>query len=56
MVYNSQSQKFRLKMLRVLSVQKYLVLGQRGCFELQLSSNSGLFFKAYFFWHVGVII
>jgi hypothetical protein len=35
-------------MLRVHSVQKYEVLGQRGCFELQLSSNSGLFPKAYF--------
>ena len=29
-MYNSQSQKLRLKRLRVHSVQKYEVLGQRG--------------------------
>jgi hypothetical protein len=48
MVYDFQSQKLRLKILRVHSVQNYQVVGQRGCFELQLSSNSGLIPKAYF--------
>jgi hypothetical protein len=43
-------------MLSVHPVQKYEVLGQRGCFELQLTSNSGLFPKAYFCWHLGAII
>jgi hypothetical protein len=43
-------------MLRVYSVQNYQVIGQRGCFELQLSSNSGLFPKAYFCWPLGAII
>jgi hypothetical protein len=43
-------------MLRVHSVQKYEVLGQRGCFELQLSSNSELFPKSHFCWHLGAII
>jgi hypothetical protein len=42
-------------MIRVRSVEKYYVLGQRGCFELQLYSNSGLFPKAYFCWHLGAI-
>jgi hypothetical protein len=55
LVYNSLSQKLGLKKLRVLSVQNYQILGQRGCFELQLSFNSGLFPKAYFCWHLGVI-
>jgi hypothetical protein len=55
MVYNSLSQKLGLKKLRVFSVQNYQILGQRGCFELQLSSNYGLFPKAYFCWHLGVI-
>jgi hypothetical protein len=56
LVYNSQSQKLRLKMLRVHSVQKYECLGQRGCFQLQLSSNSRLFPDAYFYWYLGVTI
>jgi hypothetical protein len=43
-------------MLRVHPVQKYEVLGQRRCFELQLSSISRLFTKAYFCWHLGAII
>jgi hypothetical protein len=43
-----------LKRLRILSTQNYQTLGQRGCFELQLSSNSGLQLKAYFLWHLGV--
>jgi hypothetical protein len=47
--------KLGLKNLRVLSVQNYQILGQRGCFELQRSSNIGLFPKAYFCWHLGVI-
>jgi hypothetical protein len=34
-------------MLRVYSIQNYQVVGQRGCFELQLSSNNELFPKAY---------
>jgi hypothetical protein len=34
-------------MLRVHSVQNYQVVGQRGCFELQLSSKSGLIPKAF---------
>jgi hypothetical protein len=34
----------------------YQVLGQRGCFELQLPLNSGLFSKACFCSHLGVII
>jgi hypothetical protein len=42
-------------MLRVLSVQNYQVVGQRVCFELQLS-NSGFFLKAYFCWHLRVVI
>jgi hypothetical protein len=54
-VYNSVSQNFRLKMWGVLSVQNYQILGQRGCFELQLPFNSGLFSKAYFCWHLGII-
>jgi hypothetical protein len=45
-----------LKKLRVYSVQNYQVVGQRGCFELQLSSNSELIPKSYFCWHLGVII
>jgi hypothetical protein len=55
LVYNFLSQKLGLKKLRVLSVQNYQVVGQRGCFERQLSSNSGLFLKAYFCWHLDVI-
>jgi hypothetical protein len=55
LVYNSLSQKLGLKKLRVLSVQNYPILGQRGCFELQLSSNSEVFFQGYFCWHLGVI-
>ena len=54
-MYNPQSQKLRLKRLRVYSEQNYQVVGQRGCFELQFSSNSGLFPKAYFCWHLGVL-
>jgi hypothetical protein len=54
-VYNSLSQKLGLKKLRVYSVQNYQVVGQSGCFELQLSSNSELIPKAYFCWHLGVI-
>jgi hypothetical protein len=42
-------------MLRVHSVQKYEILRQRGCFELQVSSNSVLFPKAYFYWYLGAI-
>jgi hypothetical protein len=52
---NSLSQKWGLKKLRVLSVQNYQILRQIWCFELQLSSNSELFPKAYFFYHLGVI-
>jgi hypothetical protein len=40
----------------VYFVQNYQVVGQMWCFELQLSSNSGLFLKVYFYWHLGVII
>jgi hypothetical protein len=43
-------------MLRVYSVQNYQFVGQRGCFELQLSSNRELFPKAYFCWPLGAII
>jgi hypothetical protein len=43
-------------MLRVLSVQNYQVVGQRGCFELQLSFHSDFFLKAYFRSHLGVVI
>jgi hypothetical protein len=56
LVYNSQSQKLRLKKLSVLSVQNYQVVGQRGCFELQLSSNTELIPKAYFCWYLNAII
>jgi hypothetical protein len=43
-------------MLRVPFVQNYQVVGQRGCFELQLSFNGGFFLKAYFCWYLGVVI
>ena len=55
-MHNSESQKLRLKRLRVYSEQNYQVVGQRGCFELQFSSNSGLFPKAYFCLYLGAII
>jgi hypothetical protein len=55
LVYNSLSQNLELKKWGFLPVQNYQILGQRGCFELQLPFNSGLFSKAYFCWHLGVI-
>jgi hypothetical protein len=54
-VYNPLSQNLGLKKWGVLSVQNYQILGQRGCFELQLPFNSGLFSKAYFCWHLDAI-
>jgi hypothetical protein len=55
LVYNFLSQNLGLKKWGVLFVQNYQILGQRGCFGLQLPFNSGLFSKAYFCWHLGVI-
>jgi hypothetical protein len=54
-VYNSLCLKiWGLKVRGSLSA-KLSNIRVGGCFELQLPFNSGLFSKAYFCWHLGVI-